>query len=403
MGARSILGVSLGLNLVLATTLAVWHWLPAPAAPPVPPPVKPAVQAPPAAGTRILVRKQFFSWSEIETNDYAAYIANLRDIDCPESTVRDIIVAEINQLYARRRAAEVPSTSRQWWRSEPDPEVVQSAMDRLKALDEERTALLTKLLGPGWEADLPEYQMAEVDLRGPYLDDLTPESRQAVEQIVNASQSREEAYLRERQKAGLGVDPKEMARLQQQTRNELGQILNPTQMEEYLLRYSSTAERLRRDLRGFEPNADEFRQIFRNLDPVDLQIQSNYAGDDPATRKKREELQAQCDTTLKQALGNDRFQLYQLTRDPAFNQAREVAEQFGASAEAVLPVYQVNQLALAQQQRIQNDRSLTQEDRARAMQQVQEDQQKSIQVILAAKGGSRRSNESSAAFPPLPP
>lgn len=403
MGARSILGVSLGLNLVLATALAVWHWLPAPAAPPVPPPVKPAVQAPPAAGTRILVRKQFFSWSEIETNDYAAYIANLRDIDCPESTVRDIIVAEINQLYARRRAAEVPSTSRQWWRSEPDPEVVQSAMDRLKALDAERTALLTKLLGPGWETDLPEYQMAEVDLRGPYLDDLTPESRQAVEQIVNASQSREETYLRERQKAGLGADPKEMARLQQQTRNELAQILNPTQMEEYLLRYSSTAERLRRDLRGFEPSADEFRQIFRNLDPVDLQIQSNYAGDDAATRRKREELQAQCDATIKQALGNERFQLYQLTRDPAFNQAREVAEQFGASAEAVLPVYQVNQLALAQQQRIQNDRSLTQEDRARALQQVQEEQQKSIQVILAAKGASRRPNESPAAFPPIPP
>jgi hypothetical protein len=267
----------------------------------------------------------------------------------------------------------VPSTSRQWWRSEPDAEVVQSAMEKLKALDEERTALLTKLLGPGWERDLPEYQTAEVDLRGPYLDDLTPESRQAVGQIVNASQSREEAYVQERQKAGLAVDPKEMARLQQQTRNELAQLLTPIQMEEYLLRYSPTAEQLRRDLRGFEPTADEFRQIFRNQDPVDLQIQSNYSGDDPATAKKRAELQAQSDATIKQALGNDRFQLFQLTRDPAFNQAREVAEQFGASAEAVLPVYQVNQLAMAQQQRIQNDPSLTQEDRAKALQQVQDE------------------------------
>ena len=403
MGARSILWVSLGLNLVLAAALAVRHWLPAPVATPAPPPERTAVQTPPAAKTRILVRKQFFSWSEIETNDYSAYIANLRDIDCPEPTIRDIIVSEINQLYARRRAAEVPSTSRQWWRAEPDPEVVQTAMDKLRALDEERIELLTKLLGPGWEIGLPEYQTAEVDLRGPYLDDLTPESRQAVEQVVNASQSREEAYLRERQKAGLGVDPKEMAKLQQQTRNELAQLLNPTQMEEYLLRYSPTAEQLRRGLRGFEPSADEFRQIFRNLDPVELQIQANYSADDDATRKKREELQAQSDATIKQALGNERFQLYQLTRDPAFNQAREMAEQVGASAEAVLPVYQVNQLALAQQQRIQNDRSLSQEDRAKALQQVQDEQQKSIQVILTAKGASRRPNEAPSVLPPMPP
>src|SRR5690349_16842132 len=41
-----------------------------------------------------------FLWSEIESPDYRRYIANLRSISCPEQTIRDIIVADVHNLYA---------------------------------------------------------------------------------------------------------------------------------------------------------------------------------------------------------------------------------------------------------------------------------------------------------------
>ena len=54
--------------------------------------------------TNVLLRRQFFSWGEVETADYPTYISNLRAIGVPEQTIRDVIIADVNALYARRRS-----------------------------------------------------------------------------------------------------------------------------------------------------------------------------------------------------------------------------------------------------------------------------------------------------------
>ena len=85
-------------NLVLALL-----WLKAP--PPSPGVDQPAlaeaegVAPPTTVKTNLVVRRINFTWSQIETNDYRAYIANLRSIGCPDATIRDIIVADVNALY----------------------------------------------------------------------------------------------------------------------------------------------------------------------------------------------------------------------------------------------------------------------------------------------------------------
>src|SRR5437867_12387881 len=45
-----------------------------------------------------------FAWSEVESADFKQYMANLRGIGCPEETIRDLIVAEVNKLFAPRFA-----------------------------------------------------------------------------------------------------------------------------------------------------------------------------------------------------------------------------------------------------------------------------------------------------------
>src|SRR2546430_9741862 len=40
----------------------------------------------------------------------------------------------------------------QWWRSEPDTNVVQAAAEKARDLEDERRALLARLLGTAWEA-----------------------------------------------------------------------------------------------------------------------------------------------------------------------------------------------------------------------------------------------------------
>src|SRR5437773_1145152 len=87
--------------------------------------ILPATNAPAVNRTNILVRRQFFSWQQVESDDYPTYIVNLRDIGCPEQTVRDIIIADVNALYARKRSLEIVTPEQQWWRTEPDTNVLQ--------------------------------------------------------------------------------------------------------------------------------------------------------------------------------------------------------------------------------------------------------------------------------------
>ena len=43
------------------------------------------------------------TWETVEAPDYLDYIDNLRRIGCPEETIRDIILTEVNKLYKAKR------------------------------------------------------------------------------------------------------------------------------------------------------------------------------------------------------------------------------------------------------------------------------------------------------------
>lgn len=413
MRLRVILLLSLGLNFALGAVWYFWLRSPAPAGREV---SALPVRAPAptnAAQPRVIVRRQFFTWAEVESADYRVYIANLRAIGCPEATTRDIIVADVNQLYAKRRATEIVAPDQQWWRSEPDPAVLQAAADKLRALDDERRALLTRLLGPGWElaaANGDPTSISGVSLTGPVLGSLSPEAKQAVLDLSASAQQQQQAYLDAQAKAGKAPDPAELARLRQQTRNELAKVLTPDQLEEYLLRYSNSAGNLRAELRGLSLTPDEFRTIFRARDAIDMQIQLSYSGDDPASVQSRQELEKQREAAIKQALDPDQYRLYQLTKDPIYSAAQAAVTQVGAPPDKVMPLYQVNQLSATERQRINNDPSLTAEEKAGALKIVQQDLEKSLQKLLGAdayrqyqKQQAENQKPSPGPSPPLPP
>jgi hypothetical protein len=78
---------------------------------------------------------QPFRWSQLESTDYRNYIANLRSIGCPEQTIRDIITADVDSVFARRRDRLIGST--------PSGLV----KDGLSALRQQEDQFLTTLLG----------------------------------------------------------------------------------------------------------------------------------------------------------------------------------------------------------------------------------------------------------------
>src|ERR1044071_2000253 len=136
MGWRAFAFFSLGVNILLA---AVWLATSSSSALKSTSQSELSPQTTSTGGrTNVLLRRQFFSWQEVESPDYPTYITNLRNIGCPEQTIRDIIIADINGLFARRRAMELVTPDQQWWRSEPDTNVLQVALEKSRALEEER-------------------------------------------------------------------------------------------------------------------------------------------------------------------------------------------------------------------------------------------------------------------------
>jgi LysM repeat protein len=305
--------------------------------------------------TNVVIRRQFFSWTQVESPDYPTYIANLREIDCPEQTIRDIIIADVNALFAKRIATDpdIVSPEQQWWRSEPDPELLAAAENRIRMLDAERRALLKQLLGSTWETgdlvSLPRPSHPGLVLDGPVLGNLPADVKQAIQDVSTRANERLQAYIDAQRQAGKNPDPAEIAKLRQETRAEFSHILTPPQLEEFLLRYSQDSNNLRAEfgqLKYFDGTPDEFRAIFRATDSLDQQLELLSGRDDPNSVLQRNQLLQQREAAIKLALGADRYRKFQLLHDPAFRDAAEAADAAGAP-EAAQKLYEIN-LAAAQ-------------------------------------------------------
>lgn len=331
--------------------------------------------------TNVVVRRQPFNWRDIESPDYPTYIANLRRIGCPERTIRDIIVADVNELFNERIAREVVLPEQQWWLPEPNMDVFQAAADQLRAFEDQKNLMLAQLLGPGWTNQTRGIRGDPIRLDGPVLGQINSETRARLFEIEANSRRAREAYFRQTLDQGREADPAQIARLAQQTRNELAAILTPEQLEEYLLRYSQNSDSLRQQLRGFGAGADEYRRIFRARDPYDQQL-ALLTGNDPASARRRQELEAQRDAAVKDAVGAERFPLYMMTQNPLFKEAQDHAEQNGAPPEKVIPIFQVRQAAQEEIARIQASKDLSVEEQRAALKLIEEHQRASIDRIL---------------------
>ncbi len=337
------------------------------------------------ARTNVVVRRQFFSWQDVESDDYPTYIANLRDIGCPEQTIRDIIIADVNGLYARKRATELITPDQQWWRSEPDPAVLQAAAEKARGLEEDRRALLTRLLGTNWETgdlvSLPRPTRPGIVLDGPVLGQLPADTKQALQDLTARSEERMQAYLQALQREGKSADLVELAKLRQQTREDLARVLSPPALEEFLLRYSQDANNLRTELgqlRYFNATPDEFRLVFRATDTIDQQLQL-LVGNDPNVQAQRRALEDARENAIKIALGPDRYQEYRLLHDPLYRQAVATAQQAG-TPDAARSIYAINLAAAAQQDSIRGDTNLTTAQKSVELKQLELDQLKANMV-----------------------
>lgn len=346
--------------------------------------------SPPALPAPVFVQKRV-GWEQMEADErentaqYKAYLDSLRAVGCPEDKIHYIILADINEVFGKKRLKEAVAHDLQWWRTEPEISVASALQQKGRSLEEERRALIEKYLG----TDAAETEKGEallwsnVQLTGPVLGNLPPEVHNTVQEICGRSIERHQGAFWARVNDGQALNQVEMAKLREQTRVDLRKVLNGDAMEEFLLRYSHNAHQLRAELRGFEPTPDEFRKIFRAIDPMEHQLQIEYGGPEVLSGQQRERFNAQRDNAIKEALGPARYQDYLLVKDPLYRQAQMVALQYGAPSKAIMPIYQMTKANETRRQRILGDAALTPQQKTDALNAVNQEQMRSVQQIVS--------------------
>lgn len=225
-------------------------------------------------------------WSRIASPDRAAFAANLRAIGCPEATIERILGPASEQQQAG--SASNASILKEFWRS---------------GFLDGRTATTTGDSPDASDAPLPDADVsASQDLS--FLPGAQAKAVRAWRERLDSSGSAQENPVTP------DGDLEPLAEVAERNEAELEAILTPGQLEEYRLRFSEVSNDLRSSLVGFEVTEDEFRRAFRAL--LDEQ------------RSVRQGEFQSADESIRQILGDERFQRFGAAQDPDF---RELAQE----------------------------------------------------------------------------
>lgn len=326
-----------------------------------------------------------FHWRQVESDDYRKYIANLRAIGCPEETIRDIIIADVNKLYAARRAELLGASPKTFWQSaDPLPgKLKQRRQEITRDLEKEKRELIRTLLGIDLDQELASLGDSP-EVGGADLSFLPADTQARVKAAREKFGELQQALLREAEEENRAADWKKLKELYQQHEAELALLLSPAELEEYQLRFHPAAENLRRNLVGFHPDEQEFRDLFRTMQPIEDKFAFVDPADTAAQQARSAELQ-QIEAEIRKLLGEDRYADYQRSGNGRFQNLYGLAQRYDLPEESAVKIYEGNRAIQNDWAKIERDPAYTAQQREILLRQYQNQIQTLVQQTLGER------------------
>ncbi|MDB6121973.1 MAG: hypothetical protein JWQ71_966 [Pedosphaera sp.] len=396
MKSRGVLVISLIINLGL---LGAWGYL---AKQPSTPPQAESGGSPTKNGLKLKVQdansisnavaelKERFSWGLLESPDYKTYIANLRGVKCPEETVRDIIIADVDKLYALRFVAlrEPPEEFKFWKRNNWGRQrpVDKEKQKQMKELTKEKDALIKELLGVDAKEARAGYNWWE-DQQNEQLSFLSKEKRDLLQKAKEKFQEeRAEIYS----KAQGHIDGDTQADLKKVHKKELvemAQFMTPEEIENYELRTSDLSQQLKRELKLLKPSEEEFRTIFKARSNAEDVTSTDATGTDAVeARKKAAEARKDADQQMRDLLGDDRYAEYKRGNDYAYQSLAQMGDYLGFDKSAAAKVFDMKTEVEKQTRKVQSDKTLSTERRTEMLKAIRQETEKAVIEQIGEKG-----------------
>jgi hypothetical protein len=377
MNARLATLLSLAANLMLALALGVlWQRRLAPpkTPPPAPTPLVAGTRPPPASTSPpqpAPSASRAFHWSQVESEDYRQYIANLRTLGCPERLIRDLLVSDLDALYETRRRTLKPVRLPPWDGADRQAAASAEFQAALRALEEEHRAVTTELLGFPWERQALESFHRE-ELAGALLGFLPAEQAIQLLSIPEAYENRARAIRERANHILLAEDRTELAGLADELEARLAATLAPAQLEELMLRVHAILA-LAKD--GHFEAADltgaQAREIARlSRQSVDL-IREEFLEVREVTEEQRKQREADYEAALAKSLGPGKAADVTRARDDRFRETLDFAREQNLPRQTAVQAYEIRSVAETEAEQVRTDRQLTPETRQARLQELQ--------------------------------
>jgi hypothetical protein len=395
MRRETIVAGLICLNLGLVATLAyVWTHRPPPAAVADVPAAAPTpasktvtriIQT--SAGSPPAAVSSPFTWRLIETTDFKKYIANLRAIECPEQTIGDIIIAEVNKLYAAKEAAlKLRPEQMKAWEMTFTGRTYYQKQKQLNELLREKRALLKELLGIDVPMDMPSLYANRNTERYEEAYKKLPEGKRDLVRALQESYWDKADDLQQRTRGYWEPeDLTEQKRIRTERREALAKVLTADEIVDFELATSSTASSLRSQLSAFNASEQEFREIFKFRQRFDEEFNSPDPGDS-ASREARSRMRNRMEEEIKSMLGEQRYGEYQRSQDWGFRNLSRVAQQNGLPQDTAIQAYDVQRLATEEASKVRADANLTAEQRNETLKTMQDEVNKTLVGLLGQTG-----------------
>ena len=215
---------------------------------PTPPPATAPAPRPDPYATEMAAADRVFTFRDVESSNYLAYLGTLKKAGCPPQHLRHIVLSDVNELFAQRRIEEAIRHDFEWWRADPQPVVARLLREKGEELADRQQHLAQKLLG----APIPRclQYWTHVPLTGAVLGALSEKLHAEVQEICRQTMTSGTAD------PAASNNPVAAARIRAQMRAELIRLLTAEQLEEFVIRYSHESMALRKELGTIGPTAD---------------------------------------------------------------------------------------------------------------------------------------------------
>jgi hypothetical protein len=337
------------------------------------------------------------SWFDLQTNDLKEFVRRLRAAGCPEETIKDLVLAQLNRGYSIKQRAiwQNNFNPNDYWKPyKPhfDPAETKKNRERshqMSDLQKEKTALIVELFGVDVEKERRKEEGLDNEDWGwnpnGNLAFLPEAKREAVQKFLDDFEDKEQEFYASVQGSWDADARARQKQLEQEKMAGMAQILTPEELREYALRNSQMASQVQSEIHGVDLTLDQYEKLF--------DIRSKYGdsiynfvdtGNDADAVKQIEQNKKDLQSEIATTLGADKAQELERAQDYNYQQLNSLANHYDLPADTATKVYDFKGAAEKAMQDLSANTDLTPDQQQAARAQIQTETEQAVKTALGS-------------------